>query len=278
MYARSSTILLEQATPDLLLLAIKKHEASIVFTSPTAYRFLLSELKDGDLSSVRTCVSAGETLAKPTWDSWQAKTGLEILDGIGSTELLHIFMSSRTGDIRPGSTGKPVAGYEAKVVDEEGNEVPPGTTGKLAVRGPTGCRYLADERQKKYVQNGWNLTGDAYQMDEDGYYWFKARTDDMIISSGYNIAGPEVETALLAHQAVVECAVVGVLDAQRGSLVKAFVVLQQGISGDAALIKELQDFVKNSIAPYKYPRALEFVDSLPKTETGKIQRFKLRES
>jgi len=186
-------------------------------------------------------------------------------------------MSSRADDIRPGATGKPLAGYEAKVVDDEGNEVAPGTTGKLAVKGPTGCRYLADERQKKYVQNGWNLTGDAYQMDEDGYFWFKARTDDMIISSGYNIAGPEVETALLAHQAVVECAVVGVPDVQRGSLVKAFVVLQQGISGDVKLVKELQDFVKNSIAPYKYPRALDFVAALPKTETGKIQRFKLRE-
>ena len=277
MFARASTILLEQATPDLLLPAIKKHQASIVFTSPTAYRFLLSELKDGDLSSVRTCVSAGETLPKPTWDSWQKKTGLEILDGIGSTELLHIFMSSRKDDIRPGATGKPISGYEAKVVDEDGNEVAPGTTGKLAVRGPTGCRYLADERQKKYVQNGWNLTGDAYQMDEDGYFWFQARTDDMIISSGYNIAGPEVETALMAHQAVLECAVVGVPDAQRGSLVKAFVVLQQGILGDVKLVKELQEFVKNSIAPYKYPRALDFVDSLPKTETGKIQRFKLRE-
>ena len=186
-------------------------------------------------------------------------------------------MSSRADDIRPGSTGKPISGYEAKVVDDDGNEVAPGTTGKLAVRGPTGCRYLADDRQEKYVQNGWNLTGDAYQMDEDGYFWFKARTDDMIISSGYNIAGPEVEIALLGHQAVVECAVVGVPDAQRGSLVKAFVVLQQGVSSDTTLVKELQDFVKNSIAPYKYPRALEFVDSLPKTETGKIQRFKLRE-
>ena len=277
MYARASTILLEQATPDLLLPAIKKHQASIVFTSPTAYRFLLSELKDGDLSSVRTCVSAGETLPKPTWDSWQEKTSLEILDGIGSTELLHIFMSSRADDIRPGSTGKPISGYEAKVVDDDGNEVASGTTGKLAVRGPTGCRYLADDRQEKYVQNGWNLTGDAYQMDEDGYFWFKARTDDMIISSGYNIAGPEVEIALLAHQAVVECAVVGVPDVRRGSLVKAFVVLQQGISGDETIVKQLQDFVKNSIAPYKYPRVLEFVDSLPKTETGKIQRFKLRE-
>ena len=277
MYARAATILLEQATPDLLLPAIKKYQASIVFTSPTVYRFLLSELKEGDLSSVRTCVSAGETLPKPTWDSWKEKTGLEILDGIGSTELLHIFMSARADDIRPGSTGKPISGYEAKVVDEDGHEVPPGTIGKLAVRGPTGCRYLADERQNKYVQNGWNLTGDAYQMDEDGYFWFKARTDDMIISSGYNIAGPEVETALMTHESVVECAVVGIPDLRRGSLVKAFVVLRQGFSGNAILVKELQDFVKNSIAPYKYPRALEFVDSLPKTETGKIQRFKLRQ-
>ena len=277
MYARASTILLEQANPDLLLDAIKKHQASIVFTSPTAYRFLLSEVKDCDLSSVRACVSAGETLPKPTWVAWKEKTGLEILDGIGSTELLHIFISSRADDIRPGATGKPVPGYEAKVVDEDGNEVAPGKIGKLAVRGPTGCRYLSDERQKKYVQNGWNLTGDAYQMDEDGYFWFKARTDDMIISSGYNIAGPEVETALIAHQSVLECAVVGVPDAHRGSIIKAFVVLQPGIFGDEKLKKELQDFVKNSIAPYKYPRSLDFVDSLPKTDTGKIQRFKLRE-
>ena len=277
MYARASTILLEQANPDLLLDAIKKHQASIVFTSPTAYRFLLSEVKDCDLSSVRACVSAGETLPKPTWVAWKEKTGLEILDGIGSTELLHIFISSRADDIRPGATGKPVPGYEAKVVDEDGNEVAPGKIGKLAVRGPTGCRYLSDERQKKYVQNGWNLTGDAYQMDEDGYFWFKARTDDMIISSGYNIAGPEVETALIAHQSVLECAVVGVPDVHRGSLIKAFVVLQPGIFGDEKLKKELQDFVKNSIAPYKYPRSLDFVDSLPKTDTGKIQRFKLRE-
>ncbi|MBC8257535.1 MAG: benzoate-CoA ligase family protein [SAR324 cluster bacterium] len=278
MYARASTILLEQATPDLLLPAIKKYQASIVFTSPTAYRFLLSELQDGDLASVRTCVSAGETLPKPTWDSWKEKTGLEILDGIGSTELLHIFISSRADDIRPGATGKPLTGYQAKVVDDSGNEVAPGTTGKLAVKGPTGCRYLADERQKNYVQNGWNLTGDAYMMDEDGYFWFQARTDDMIISSGYNIAGPEVEAALMAHASVMECAVVGIPDEQRGSLVKALVVLQAGYSGNQELAKELQDFVKNTIAPYKYPRALEFVAELPKTETGKIQRFKLRQS
>ena len=262
---------------DLLLSAIKKYQASIVFTSPTAYRFLLSELKDGDLSSVRTCVSAGETLPKPTWDSWKEKTGLEILDGIGSTELLHIFISSSADDIRPGATGKPVNGYQAKVVDETGNEVPPGTTGKLAVKGPTGCRYLADERQKNYVQNGWNLTGDAYKMDEDGYFWFQARTDDMIISSGYNIAGPEVEAALMTHESVLECAVIGFPDEQRGSLVKALVVLKEGFSADELLAKELQDFVKKTIAPFKYPRALDFVDSLPKTETGKIQRFKLRQ-
>ena len=277
MYARASTILLEKASPDLLLSAIKKYQASIVFTSTTAYLFLLSELKDGDLSSVRTCVSAGETLPKPTWDSWKEKTGLEILDGIGSTELLHIFISSSADDIRPGATGKPVNGYQAKVVDETGNEVPPGTTGKLAVKGPTGCRYLADERQKNYVQNDWNLTGDTYKMDEDGYFWFQARTDDMIISSGYNIAGPEVEAALMTHESVMECAVIGIPDEQRGSLVKALVVLKEGFSADELLAKELQDFVKKTIAPFKYPRALDFVDSLPKTETGKIQRFKLRQ-
>ena len=255
----------------------KKYQASIVFISPTASRFLLSELKDGNLSSVRTCVSAGETLPKPTWDSWKEKTGLEILDGIGSTELLHIFISSSADDIRPGATGKPVNGYQAKVVDETGNEVPPGTTGKLAVKSPTGCRYLADERQKYYVQNDWNLTGDAYKMGEDGYFWFQARTDDMIISSGYNIAGPEVDAALMTHESVMECAVIGIPDEQRGSLVKALVVLKEGFSADELLAKELQDFVKKTIAPFKYPRALDFVDSLPKTETGKIQRFKLRQ-
>ena len=237
MYARASTILLEKASPDLLLSAIKKYQASIVFTSPTAYRFLLSELKDGDLSSVRTCVSAGETLPKPTWDSWKEKTGLEILDGIGSTELLHIFISSSADDIRPGATGKPVNGYQAKVVDETGNEVPPGTTGKLAVKGPTGCRYLSDERQKKYVQNGWNLTGDAYQIDEDGYFWFKARTDDMIISSGYNIAGPEVEATLTTHESEIECAVIGFPDERLGSLAKALVVMKEGFSADELLAK-----------------------------------------
>jgi 2-aminobenzoate-CoA ligase len=255
----------------------KKYQASIVFISPTASRFLLSELKDGNLSSVRTCVSAGETLPKPTWDSWKEKTGLEILDGIGSTELLHIFISSSADDIRPGATGKPVIGYQAKVVDETGNEVPPGTTGKLAVKGPTRCRYLADERQKYYVQNDWNLIGDAYKMDEDGYFWFQARTDDTIISSGYNIAGPEVDAVLMTHESVMECAVIGIPDERRGSLVKALVVLKEGFSTDELLAKELQDFVKKTIAPFKYPHALEFVDSLPKTENGKIQRFKLRQ-
>ena len=202
---------------------------------------------------------------------------MEILDGIGTTELLHIFISSRLDAIKPGATGQVVPGYEAMVVDDDLKPVPPGTTGHLVVRGPTGCTYLDDERQQNYVRNGWNLTGDSYQMDEDGYFWFQARSDDMIISGGYNIAGPEVESTLMSHAAVAECAVIGVPDEQRGQLVKAFVLLRPGHEGDDALTKELQDFVKNTIAPYKYPRALEFVESLPKTETGKIQRFRLRQ-
>src|SRR6201987_5281032 len=233
--------------------------------------------RGADLSSLRLVVSAGETLPAPVFERWTAKTGKPILDGIGATELLHIFISNRIGDAVAGSTGYPVTGYEAKIVDDDMNEVPDGIVGKLAVRGPTGCRYLADGRQSNYVRDGWNLTGDAFMRDEDGRFSFVARADDMIISSGYNIAGPEVEAALLSHPAVAECGVVGAPDEARGMIVKAYVVLAPGITGNDALTSELQDHVKREIAPYKYPRAVEFVAQLPKTETGKLRRFALRE-
>src|SRR4029077_12687449 len=234
------------------------------------------KLPGRDISSLRKCVSAGETLPKPTFDAWLKATGIKLMDGIGATEMLHIFISATEDEIRPGATGKPVPGYEAKIVDEEGGEVPAGTLGRLAVRGPTGCRYLADERQRKYVENGWNVTGDTYVMDDDGFFLDQERSDDMIISSGYNIAGPEVEAVLLEHPAVAECGVVSAPDAERGHIVKAYVVLRAGQSGDAALTRALQDHVKATIAPYKYPRAIEYVASLPRTETGKLQRFALR--
>jgi 2-aminobenzoate-CoA ligase len=278
--AGASTVLLERATPDELLPAIARHHATICFTAPTAYRAMLSKLGEHDISSLRKGVSAGETLPKPIWDAWSAATGIELMDGIGSTEMLHIFIGSPQGEIRSGATGRVVPGYEAKVVDETGNEVPPGTIGRLAVRGPTGCRYLADERQKAYVHDGWNFTGDSYSMDEDRYFWYQARSDDMIVSSGYNIAGPEVEAALLTHPAVAECGVVGAPDPERGQIVKAYVVLRPEHAGhpaDAELTKALQDHVKAEIAPYKYPRAVAFVESLPRTGTGKLQRFRLRE-
>jgi 2-aminobenzoate-CoA ligase len=226
---------------------------------------------------MRKCVSAGEPLPKATWEAWHQATGIRIMDGIGSTEMLHIFIGSPEDETRPGATGRPVPGYEARIVDEAGRELPPGAIGHLAVRGPTGCRYLADFRQTKYVRNGWNVTGDSYVMDDDGYFWFQARSDDMIISAGYNIAGPEVEAVLLSHPAVAECGVVGAADSERGQIVKAYVVLRPGHAGDAAMTGALQDFVKSEIAPYKYPRAIEYVASLPRTETGKLQRFRLRE-
>jgi len=273
----ASTILLERATPDDLLNAIEKHRATVCFTAPTAYRAILAKLQGRDIASLQKCVSAGEALPKATWDAWHAATGIRILDGIGSTEMLHIFIGSPEDDLRPGATGKPVPGYQAKIIDEEGNELPANTPGRLAVRGPTGCRYLADERQKNYVENGWNVTGDTYARDEDGYFWYQARSDDMIVSAGYNIAGPEVESVLLLHEAVAECGVVGCPDTERGQIVKAYVVLKPGFAGDAAMTKLLQDFVKAEVAPYKYPRAIEFVAALPKTDTGKLQRFRLRE-
>ena len=231
-----------------------------------------------DVSSLRHCISAGETLPLPTAEAWREATGLRIIDGIGATEMFHIFISAVGDDIRPGATGKPVCGYEAKVFDDEMNEVPPDTVGRLAVRGPTGCRYLDDERQTSYVRDGWNFSGDAYLVDEDGYFWFQARADDMIISSGYSISGPEVEEALLAHETVADCACVASPDDERGNVVKAFVVLNPSHRGDAALVETLQSFVKARIAPYKYPRAITFVDALPRTETGKVQRFKLRQA
>jgi 2-aminobenzoate-CoA ligase len=233
--------------------------------------------KGADLSSLRLAVSAGETLPAPVFESWVRKTGKPILDGIGSTELLHIFITNRIGDAAAGTTGRPVTGYEAKIVDEDMNEVPPGTVGKLAVRGPTGCRYLADDRQTNYVRDGWNLTGDSFVQNEQGRLSFVARSDDMIVSSGYNIAGPEIEAALLTHDAVAECGVVGAPDEARGMIVKAYIVLAPGISGDAVLVTALQDHVKREIAPYKYPRAIEFIAQLPKTETGKLRRYALRQ-
>jgi 2-aminobenzoate-CoA ligase len=273
----ASTVLLEKAPPDELLKAIEQYRATVCFTAPTAYRAILSQIKAHDISSLRKCVSAGEALPKATWDAWHEATGIKILDGIGSTEMLHIFIGSPEESIRPGATGKPVPGYEAKIVDDDGYDVPPNTAGRLAVRGPTGCRYLADERQKKYVARGWNLTGDTYVCDSDGYFWYRARSDDMIVSAGYNIAGPEVEAVLLAHEAVAECGVVGAPCPERGQIVKAYVVLRAGFIGDASLTKTLQEFVKSEVAPYKYPRAIEYVTSLPKTDTGKLQRFRLRE-
>jgi 2-aminobenzoate-CoA ligase len=272
----ASTILIEKAAPEDLLAAIAQHRATVCFTAPTAYRAMLAKIGDHNISTLRKCVSAGEALPRATFDAWRGATGINIMDGIGATEMLHIFIGCPEESIRPGSTGLPVPGYEARIVDDEGHELPPGTIGRLAVRGPTGCRYLADSRQKKYVQGGWNVTGDTYLKDADGYFWYQARSDDMIISAGYNIAGPEVESALLMHPAVAECGVVGVSDEERGQVVTAYVVLRPGITGDAGLTKQLQDHVKASIAPYKYPRAIEYVSELPKTQTGKLQRFELR--
>lgn len=274
--AGASTLLLERANPTELADAIARHGVTVLFTAPTAYKAILATGKAGDLVSLRRCVSAGEYLPKPVWEEFFRATGIRIIDGIGGTELLHIFIASADDDIRPGSTGKPVPGFSAAILDDDGVPVPDGVAGRLAVKGPTGCRYLADERQRVYVHQGWNLTGDTFVRDSDGYYWYQARSDDMIISSGYNIAGPEVETALAGHSDVLEAAVVGAPDAERGMVVKAFVVLRDGVPPDEAKVAELQKFVKEAIAPYKYPREVEFVPELPKTGTGKIQRFLLR--
>ena len=272
----ATAVLLERASPDDLLPAIARHRATICFTAPTAWRAMASQVAQHDISSLRKCVSAGEALPLPSFEAWKAATGIELMDGIGATEMLHIFIGAPEGRIRPGSTGIPVPGYEARVVDEEGREVPRGTPGRLAVRGPTGCRYLDDTRQTQYVQHGWNITGDTYIQDADGYFWYQARNDDMIVSAGYNIAGPEVEAALLAHPAVRECAVIGTPDAERGMVVTAHVVLHEGHARDDAMRRALQEHVKAVIAPYKYPRLIHFPDQLPRTETGKLQRFVLR--
>ena len=273
----AATVMIEQYTPDSLLETVQRFGVTVLYTAPTMYRAMSSVAADYKLSSLRACVSAGEALPVSTRDAWERATGLRIIDGIGSSEMSFIFISAAGDAIRPGATGKAVPGYRAAVLDAEGRPVPPGTIGLLAVKGPTGCRYLADERQQAYVRNGWNITGDAYLMDTDGYFFYQARVDDMIISAGYNIAGPEVENALLSHPAVAECGVVAWPDEQRGHIVKAFVVLKLGYGADDGLVAELQEHVKRLIAPYKYPRAIEFVHSLPRTETGKLQRFKLRQ-
>ncbi|MBE1205315.1 AMP-binding protein [Aminobacter carboxidus] len=273
----AAATLLEQATPPNMIHIIETYKATISFTAPTAYRAMLKAMDEGaDLSSLRVAVSAGETLPGPVFEEWLAKTGKPILDGIGATEMLHIFISNRFEDMKPASTGKPVGGYEARIVDGDMNEVSRGTVGKLAVRGPTGCRYMSDDRQLEYVRDGWNVTGDAFYQDEDGFFHFAARSDDMIVSAGYNIAGPEVEAALFSHPEVAECAVIGAEDGERGQIVEAYVVLVAGVAADAATVKRLQDHVKATIAPYKYPRSVKFIDALPKTQTGKIQRFRLR--
>jgi 2-aminobenzoate-CoA ligase len=274
----ATATLLENASPANMIEIIETYKATISFTAPTAYRVMLAAMDSGaDLSSLRIAVSAGETLPAPVYQDWVKKTGKPILDGIGSTEMLHIFISNRIGDCAPACTGRPVTGYEAKVVDDAMREKPRGELGWLAVRGPTGCRYLADARQKIYVRDGWNLTGDTFIQDAAGCFHFVARSDDMIISAGYNIAGPEVETALLSHPDVRECAVVGMPDEERGQIVEAHVVLRNEIAGDAEMAKRLQEHVKATIAPYKYPRSVKFTDALPKTQTGKIQRFRLRQ-
>ena len=275
----ATATLLENASPGNMVEIIETYKATVSFTAPTAYRAMLGAMHEGaDLSSLRVAVSAGETLPAPVFKEWMAKTGKPILDGIGSTEMLHIFISNRLGDAAPASTGKPVGGYEAKIVGDDMTEKPRGEIGKRAVRGPTGCRYLADKRQDSYVRNGWNLTGDAFFQDDKGYFHFAARADDMIISSGYNIAGPEVEAALLSHPDVKECAVIGVTDEERGQIVQAHVVLKDGVEPSAECAKRLQDHVKATIAPFKYPRSVQFTDALPKTQTGKIQRFRLRQN
>ena len=274
----AAAILLETATPPNLVEMIEQYRATVCFTAPTAYRVMLAAMEDGaDLSSLRAAVSAGETLPAPVYDEWMAKTGKPMLDGIGATELLHIFITNRFDDHAPSSTGRPVSGYEAKVIGPDGSDLGAGEVGRLAVRGPTGCRYLRSERQGEYVKDGWNITGDSFVRDEAGYFHFAARNDDMIISSGYNIAGPEVEAALLSHDAVAECAVIGVPDEERGAIVEAHVVLRDGNEAGEGLAKALQDHVKATIAPHKYPRSIKFADTLPKTETGKIQRFRLKQ-
>ena len=273
----ASTVLFEKSSPEILLQNVQDHRATLCFAVPTVYRQMTPRASAFDLSTLRQCISAGEPLPETTREAWRRATGIWLIDGIGSTEMLHIFISARSDAIRAGATGKPIPGYEARIVDDKGAPLPSGVTGRLAVRGPTGCRYLADDRQSDYVQNGWNITGDAYVMDEDGYFFHRGRTDDLIITSGQNVSGIEVEEVLVKHPAVEECAVIGVPDAERSQLVKAFVVLHSGHAPDAALALRLQNHVKQSLALYKYPRIIEFRASLPRTETGKLQRFRLRD-
>jgi 2-aminobenzoate-CoA ligase len=276
--AGAATLLLERAGPEHLMRGIAEHGATTVFTAPIAYRAMCGMADRFDIGTLRTCISAGETLPKPVWEAWRDKTGLRIMDGIGSTEMLHIFVGSPVDEIVGGSTGRAVPGYVAEVHDEDGNRVPNGTVGRLAVKGPTGCKYLQDERQALYVSNGWNYPGDAYRMDDDGYCWYVARTDDMIVSAGYNISGPEVEQALIAHADVKEVAVVGKPDLEKEThIVKAFVVLVEGCDATDWKADELREFCKSQIAPFKAPREIEFVRELPRTETGKVQRYKLRQ-
>jgi 2-aminobenzoate-CoA ligase len=275
--AGASTLLIERATPAELADAIEVHGVTVLSTAPTAYRAMLAAGRASSLRNLRRCLSAGEHLPKSVWEEFRQATGISIIDGIGSTEMLHVFISAEGDDIKPGATGQAVPGYRARIVDDHGEQVPDGQPGRLAVQGPTGCRYLSGDRQGSYVQQGWNITGDTYVRDADGYYWFQARSDDMIISAGYNIAGPEVEEALLGHPDVLEVAVIGVPDTDRGMIVHAFVVLREGVARDPAKVTELQDFTKKSIAPYKYPRAVEFVAELPKTISGKTQRYRLRQ-
>ncbi len=277
-YYGASTFLIEKPSPEILLDAIQKYKITVCFTAPTAWRILTTKVKDYDISSLRKCISAGETLPLKVWEDWYNITGLKIIDGIGATEMLHIFISSNEDNMKKGATGVPIHGYEAKIVDKKGNEVATNEPGRLAVRGITGCRYLnRTDKQKEYVQNGWNLTGDIFRKDEDGYFWFVARGDDMIISSGYNIAAIEVENVLLTHPEIAECAVVGLPDEERGMLVCSYIVLKDKTKACPDLGKAIQNWFKEVAAPYKYPREVRFMDNLPKTETGKIQRYKLKQ-
>jgi len=276
-YFGASTFLIEKPSPELLLKAISEYKVSICFTAPTAWRIITTLVKDYDISSLRKCVSAGETLPLKVWQDWYDATGLKIIDGIGSTEILHIFISSTEDNMKPGATGLPIRGYEAKIIDNEGNELPDNESGRLAVRGITGCKYLnSPEKQMEYVEDKWNITGDIFKRDEDGYFWFVARGDDMIISSGYNIAAIEVENVLLMHEEIAECAVVGLPNEERGMLVCAYIVLKDQQKAGDKMAKSIQEWFKQKAAPYKYPREIHFMEVLPKTETGKIQRFKLK--
>jgi 2-aminobenzoate-CoA ligase len=276
MRVGAATMLIEKATPEELSELVARYGVTVLFTAPTVYRAMLAAGVADRLTGLRRCVSAGENLPGEVWEAFREATGIRLIDGIGATELLHIFISAADDDIRPGSTGRPVPGYEAAVLDSSGKPVPDGTPGLLAVKGPTGCRYLNDARQLSYVREGWNLTGDTYARDADGYFWYQARSDDMIVSAGYNIAGPEVEQALLAHDDVADCGVVAAPDPERGSIVKAYVVLRTGAAAEEATAKDLQDFVKRAIAPYKYPRVVEFVAELPRSANGKLLRAELR--